>query len=74
MTFLVEPLAELRKHLDHLDGMRGRIHDSSALGRDPDLHSDLLFSPLTVLQLVIDTVSDLTPTLDFAHIAVTLVR
>ncbi len=34
MTFLVERLAELRKHLDHLDELRPRI-SAAALRRDP---------------------------------------
>ncbi len=58
MTFLVERLSELRKHLDHLEQLRPRI-SASALRRDLSLHNDVLFSLLTVCQLVIDIASEL---------------
>lgn len=58
MTFLVERLSELRKHLDHLEELRPRI-TATALGRDLSLHNDVLFSLLTVCQLVIDIASEL---------------
>ena len=58
MTFLVERLSELRKHLDHLEELRPRI-SASALRRDLSLHNDVLFSLLTVCQLVIDIASEL---------------
>ena len=58
MTFLVERLSELRKHLDHLDELRPRI-SSTALARNLSLHNDVLFSLLTVCQLVIDIASEL---------------
>lgn len=58
MTFLVERLSELRKHLDHLEELRPRI-SASALRRDLSLHNDVLFSLLTVCQLVIDLASEL---------------
>lgn len=58
MTFLVERLSELRKHLDHLEELRPRI-TATALRRDLSLHNDVLFSLLTVCQLVIDVASEL---------------
>ena len=58
MTFLVERLSELRKHLDHLEELRPRI-TATALRRDLSLHNDVLFSLLTVCQLVIDIASEL---------------
>ena len=58
MTFLVERLSELGKHLDHLEQLRPRI-SASALRRDLSLHNDVLFSLLTVCQLVIDIASEL---------------
>ena len=58
MTFLVERLAELRKHLDHLEELRPGI-SATALRRDLSLHNDVLFSLLAVCQLVIDIASEL---------------
>ncbi len=58
MTFLVERLAELRKHLHHLEELRPRV-SATALRRDLSLHNDVLFSLLTVCQLVIDVASEL---------------
>lgn len=59
MTFLVERLAELRKHLDHLRDLRPRIQDRHALERDLSLHNDVLFSLLMVAQLVVDVAGEL---------------
>lgn len=59
MTYLVERLVELRKHLDHLDELRPRVSDACALRRDLSLHNDVLFSLLTVCQLVIDIAGEL---------------
>ncbi|HJP31295.1 MAG TPA: HepT-like ribonuclease domain-containing protein [Candidatus Latescibacteria bacterium] len=59
MTFLVERLAELRKHLEHLRALRPRVADTSTLERDLSLHNDVLFSLLTVAQLVIDISGEL---------------
>ena len=58
MTYLVERLAELRKHLDHLRELAPRT-SAAALERDLTLHNDVLFSLLTVCQLVIDIAGDL---------------
>ena len=59
MTYLVERLAELRRHLDHLKAIRSRVGGRQDLERDLSLHNDVLFSLLTVCQLVIDVAGDL---------------
>ena len=56
MTYLVERLTELRRHLDHLREIRPRVTGREALERDLSLHNDVLFSLLTVCQLVISTI------------------
>ena len=59
MTFLVERLAELRKHLAHLRKLRPRVAGPADLERDLSLHNDVLFSLLSVCQLVIDVAGEL---------------
>lgn len=59
MTYLVERLSELRRHLDHLREIRPRVTGREALEQDLSLHNDILFSLLTVCQLVIDVAGDL---------------
>lgn len=59
MTFLVERLSELRRHLDHLREIRPRVGGREDLERDLSLHNDVLFSLLTVCQLVIDVAGEL---------------
>ena len=59
MTYLVERLAELRRHLDHLSKIRPKVYDRSALENDLSLKNDVLFSLLTVCQLVIDIAGEL---------------
>ena len=59
MTYLVERLAELRKHLDHLRGLEPRVEGPESLRRDLSLHNDVMFSLLTVAQLVIDISGEL---------------
>ena len=59
MTYLVERLAELRRHLDHLRALRPRVTAADVLARDLSLHNDVLFSLLTVCQLVIDVAGEL---------------
>jgi uncharacterized protein YutE (UPF0331/DUF86 family) len=54
VTFVVERLAELRRHLDHLRELRPRVRGPEALETDLSLHNDVLFSLLTVAQVVID--------------------
>ncbi|HUG47183.1 MAG TPA: DUF86 domain-containing protein [Candidatus Limnocylindria bacterium] len=59
MTYLVERLAELRRHLDHLHELRPRVGGRESLERDLSLHNDVLYSLLTVCQLVIDISGEL---------------
>lgn len=59
MTFLVERLVELRRHLDHLHAIKPRVRGPESLTRDLSLHNDVLFSLLTVCQLVIDIAGEL---------------
>jgi len=59
MTYLVERLAELRRHLDHLDALAPRVPDRFVLERDLSLHNDVLFSLLMAAQLVIDIAGEL---------------
>jgi uncharacterized protein YutE (UPF0331/DUF86 family) len=59
VTYLVERLAELRRHVDHLRQLRPRVGGVEDLERDLSLHNDVLFSLLTVSQLVIDIAGEL---------------
>jgi uncharacterized protein YutE (UPF0331/DUF86 family) len=59
MTWLVERLVELRRHLDHLDEIRPMVVEAESLRRDMSLHNDVLFSLFTVCQLVIDVAGEL---------------
>jgi uncharacterized protein YutE (UPF0331/DUF86 family) len=59
MTFLVERLVELRRHLDHLRDLQPRVTGRETLQRDLSLHNDVLFSLLMVAQLVIDIAGEL---------------
>jgi uncharacterized protein YutE (UPF0331/DUF86 family) len=59
VTYLVERLAELQRHLDHLRDLRPRVPGPESLERDLSLHNDVLFSLLTVCQLVIDIAGEL---------------
>jgi uncharacterized protein YutE (UPF0331/DUF86 family) len=53
MTFFVERLAELRKHIDHLRILQHRVTSEADFQNDLSLTNDVLFSLLTVAQLVI---------------------
>jgi uncharacterized protein YutE (UPF0331/DUF86 family) len=59
MSYLIERLAELRRHLDHLRTLRPRVTGPESLERDLSLHNDVLFSLLMVCQLVIDVAGEL---------------
>jgi len=59
VTYLVERLAELRRHLDHLRAIRPKVGGREALERDLSLRNDVLFSLLMICQLVIDVAGDL---------------
>jgi uncharacterized protein YutE (UPF0331/DUF86 family) len=58
MTYLVERAAELRRHLVHVRELRPRV-TATALQNDLSLHNDVMFSLLTICQLVIDIAGDL---------------
>jgi uncharacterized protein YutE (UPF0331/DUF86 family) len=59
MTYLVERLADLRRHLDHLRAIRPRVRDAAQLETDLSLHNDVLFSLLMITQGVIDIAGEL---------------
>ncbi len=58
-AYIVERLAELRRHLEHLHQLRPRVEGREDLERDLSLHNDVLFSLLTVCQLIIDMAGEL---------------
>ena len=59
MTFMVERLTELRRHLEHLRALEPQVKGAADLERDLSLHNDVLFSLLTVVQLVVDIAGEL---------------
>lgn len=59
MTYLVERLTELRRHVDHIRAIAPRVTGRDALERDLSLHNDVLFSLLMIAQLVIDVAAEL---------------
>lgn len=60
MTWLVERLGELKRHVAHLRDLRTRaVITRAALEQDLSLHNDVLFSLLMVAQLVIDLAGEL---------------
>jgi uncharacterized protein YutE (UPF0331/DUF86 family) len=59
MTYLVERLAELRRHIDHLREIGPRVTNRIAIERDLSLHNDVMFSLLMVAQLVVDLAGEL---------------
>jgi len=59
MTFLVERLADLKRHLDHLRQIRPRVVTAAQLESDLSLHNDVMFSLLVVSQAVIDVAGEL---------------
>lgn len=59
MTYLVERLVELKRHIDHLRAIGPQVTSAAELDRNLSLHNDVLFSLLTVCQLVIDISGDL---------------
>lgn len=54
MTPVEDRLTELRRHLRHLRDLTPRVESAEDLEEDLSLHNDVLFSLLTVAQLVID--------------------
>jgi len=59
VTWLVERLAELARNIEHLRALRKRVGSAEALRRDLSLHNDVLFSLLSVCQIVIDVSGEL---------------
>jgi uncharacterized protein YutE (UPF0331/DUF86 family) len=59
VTFLVERLAELRKHIDHLRILQPQVTSEADFQDDLSLNNDVLFSFLTVARLVIDISGEL---------------
>ncbi len=50
MSRLIDRLAELRLHLDHLRELRPHVRDADQLRNNLSLRNDVLFSLLTVCQ------------------------
>ena len=59
MTWIVERLTELARHLEHLRALRPRVSGAATLRRDLSLHNDVLFSLLAICQIVIDVSGEL---------------
>ncbi len=59
MTFLVERLTELRRHLEHLREIRPGVGNGERLATNLSLHNDVMFSLLVVCQCVIDVAGEL---------------
>lgn len=59
MSPIIERLAELRLHLDHLRIIRPRVTSTDALRQDLSLSNDVLHSLQTVCQVVIDIAAEL---------------
>jgi uncharacterized protein YutE (UPF0331/DUF86 family) len=56
---VLDRLAELRLHLEHLHALRPRVKDPQTLRNDLSLRNDVLHSLQTVCQVVIDIASEL---------------
>lgn len=56
---IVERLAEVKQHLEHLRDVQERVASARDLEDDMSLHNDVLFSLLMVSQLVIDVSGEL---------------
>ncbi|PYQ62944.1 MAG: hypothetical protein DMF53_11870 [Acidobacteria bacterium] len=59
MSPIIDRLAELRRHLNHLYELRLRIAGPDALRQSISLSNDVLHSLLVVCQMVIDIASEL---------------
>ncbi len=59
MSYIVERLSELRRHLDHLRELRPGVRGPEVLEVDLSLQNDVLFSLLTVARVVIDVAGEL---------------
>jgi uncharacterized protein YutE (UPF0331/DUF86 family) len=56
---IIERLAELKQHLEHLRELQGSVSSVRDLEDDMSLHNDVLFSLLMVAQLVVDISGEL---------------
>jgi uncharacterized protein YutE (UPF0331/DUF86 family) len=59
MTYLVERLVELRRYLEHARKLQSRVPNRVVLDRDLSVHNDVLFTLLSICQLVIDIAGEL---------------
>jgi uncharacterized protein YutE (UPF0331/DUF86 family) len=59
MTYLIERLVELRRYLEHARTLQARVPDRFVLERNLSLHNDVLFTLLSLCQLVIDIAGEL---------------
>jgi uncharacterized protein YutE (UPF0331/DUF86 family) len=59
MSPVIDRLVELRRHLDHLRGLRSRVTEPEALRGDLSLSNDVLHSLQIICQVVIDIASEL---------------
>jgi uncharacterized protein with HEPN domain len=69
MTFLVERLAQLRRHLDHLRELRPRVPGRAALERLPGFRNVLIHEYVALdLERVVEALNDLEPIEEFARL------
>lgn len=59
MTYLIERLVELRRYLDHARKLQPRVDNRLVLEQDLSLHNDVLFTLLSICQLVIDIAGEI---------------
>lgn len=59
MTYLEERVADLRRHLDHLQTIQPRVRSAGDLSRSRSLDNDVKYSLLMVSQRVIDIAGEL---------------
>jgi hypothetical protein len=59
VTYLVDRLAQLRRHLRHLQAIAPTIHSGADLAEDQSRGNDVLFSLLMVAQLVVDIAGEM---------------
>ncbi len=59
MTYLAERVADLRRQLAHLEGLRSHVPDPAALEADLSLANDVRYGLLVVCQRAIDIAGEL---------------
>jgi uncharacterized protein YutE (UPF0331/DUF86 family) len=59
VSYLDDRIAELRRHLDHLRAIQGRVRSADDLRRDLSLDNDVRHSLLVACQRVIDVAGEL---------------